>query len=190
MGLSCVLTLCWVSAGGYLSEEFGKKVRLNEGQVKAVKAYKARVVALTSERAELRDWMQNMTEEVVKLRSDLRHITTVPAHAEGRKEKARYGLRVAVGELTEVRDGMQAAQDDLLVARDGLQAAQTELQVVRDELKSSQNELRVTREELRAARDELCNKAALLDAARREASEVVSSIEHMTEECHGLRGDL
>ena len=43
---------------------------------------------------------------------------------------------------------------------------------------------------LRAARDELRNKAALLDRARREASEVVSSIERLTEECHGLRGDL
>ena len=43
---------------------------------------------------------------------------------------------------------------------------------------------------MRAARDELRNKAALLDRARREASEVVSSIERLTEECHGLRGDL
>ena len=43
---------------------------------------------------------------------------------------------------------------------------------------------------MRAARDELRNKAALLDRARREASEAVSSIERLTEECHGLRGDL
>ena len=97
---------------------------------------------------------------------------------------------MAEGELREVRDGLQAAQDDLLEVRDELQVAQTELQVVRDELQSSQNELRVTREELRAARDELRNKAALLDGARREASKAVSSIERLTEECHGLRGDL
>ena len=43
---------------------------------------------------------------------------------------------------------------------------------------------------MRAARDELCNKAALLDRARHEAYEAVSSIEHLTDECHGLRGDL
>ena len=43
---------------------------------------------------------------------------------------------------------------------------------------------------MRAARDELRNKAALLDRARREAFEAVSSIERLTEECHGLRGDL
>ena len=76
------------------------------------------------------------------------------------------------------------------MARDGLQATQTEIQVVRDELQSSQNELLVTREELCAARDELRNKAALLDGAHCEASEAVSSIERLTEECHGLRGDL
>ena len=72
----------------------------------------------------------------------------------------------------------------------GLPTAQTKLQVVKEELQSSQNELRVAREELRAARDELHNKAVLLDRALREASEVKSSIEHLTEECHGLRGDL
>ena len=76
------------------------------------------------------------------------------------------------------------------MARGGLQAAQTEFQVVRDELQSFQNELRATREELRAARDELRNKAALLDRARPEASEAVSSIERLSEECHGLRGGL
>ena len=50
-------------------------------------------------------------------------------------------------------------------------------------MQSSQNELRATREELH-------NKAALLDGARREASEAASSTERLTEECHGLGGDL
>ena len=62
--------------------------------------------------------------------------------------------------------------------------------MVRDELFMSQSELRGSREELRAARDELRNKTALLDGARREASEAISSVERLTEECHGLRGDL
>ena len=81
--------------------------------------------------------MQNMTKEVVKLKSDLSHTMAARAQAEGREEKARDSLRVAEVELLEVRDGLQAAQDDLLKVRDGLQAAQTELQVVRDELQSS-----------------------------------------------------
>ena len=126
----------------------------------------------------------------MKLKSDLRHIGMARVQAEDKEEKARDGLRFVESELQEVRDGLQTAQDDLLVVRDGLQAAQTELQVVREELQSSQNELWVAREEPRAIRDELHNKAALLDRAHCEASEVVSSIERLTDECHGLRGDL
>ena len=167
-----------------------KRARINEGHVKAARVYKARVAALTSERAKLRDRMQIMTEEVMKLRSDLRHTTTARAQVEGREEKAQDDLRVAEGELQEVKDELQAAQDDLLVAKDRLEAAQTKLQAVKDELQSSQNELRVTQEELCAARDELRNKSALLDGACREAFEAVRFIERLTEECHGLRGDL
>ena len=62
--------------------------------------------------------------------------------------------------------------------------------MVRDELFTSQSELRGSREELCVARDELRNKTVLLEEARCEASEVVSSVERLTEECHGLRGDL
>ena len=88
-------------------KSLAKRARLNEGRIKAVRAYKERVSALTSERAELRDRMQSMTEEVVKLRSDLRHTMTARAQAEGREEKARDGLKVAEGELREVRDRLQ-----------------------------------------------------------------------------------
>ena len=52
-----------------------------------------------------------MTEEAVKLKSDLRHTSTARARAEGKEEKAREGLRVAKGELREVRDGLQTAQN-------------------------------------------------------------------------------
>ena len=76
-----------------------KRVRLNEGRVKAARAYKARVAALTSERAKLRDRMQSMMEEAVKLRFDLRHTTTARARVEGKEEKARDSLRVVEGEL-------------------------------------------------------------------------------------------
>ena len=58
-------------------KSLAKRARLNESHVKAARAYKATVAALTSERVELRDRMQNMTEEAVKLRFDLRHTTMV-----------------------------------------------------------------------------------------------------------------
>ena len=76
-----------------------KRASLNEGRAKAAKAYKAKVASLTSERAELQARMQNMTEEAVKLKSDLRHTSATRAGVEGREEKAREGLRVAEGEL-------------------------------------------------------------------------------------------
>ena len=171
-------------------KSFAKRARLNEGHAKAARVYKARVTALVSERAELRNQVQNMTEEAVNLKSDLRHTMSARARAESREEKAWDSLKVAEVELRGVMDGLQATQDDLLEARDRLKAAQTELQVVRDELQSSENELRAPREELRVAKDELHNKAMLLDGAHRKASEAVSSVERLTEECHGLRGDL
>ena len=42
-----------------------KKAKLDEGHAKAARVYKARVASLTSERAELRDQVQRMTEEGV-----------------------------------------------------------------------------------------------------------------------------
>ena len=107
-------------------KSLAKRARLNKGHVKAARVYKARVAALTSERAVLRHQMQNMMEEAMNLQYDLRHTMTERARAEGREEKARDGLRVAEGELREVRDQLQAAQDDLLVAREGLEATQTQ----------------------------------------------------------------
>ena len=82
-----------------------KRARLNEGHVKAAGAYKARMASLTSERAELRARMQNMMEEAMKLKSDMRHTSMAGARAEGREEKARDGLRVVEGEFLEVGMG-------------------------------------------------------------------------------------
>ena len=69
-------------------KSLAKRASLNEGHVKAARAYKAKVASLTSEQAELRARMQNMTEEAVKLKSDLRHTSTARAQAKGKEEKA------------------------------------------------------------------------------------------------------
>ena len=74
----------------------------------------------------------------MKLKSDLKHTTSVCAWSQGREDAARNSLRAVEGEL---RDELRAAQNDLLEARDGLQAAQYELQMVRDEILTSQGEL-------------------------------------------------
>ena len=171
-------------------KSLAKKAKLIEGHVKAARVYKARVASLTSERTELQDWVQWMTEEVVKLKSYLKHTSSALARAEGREDEARNSLRAAEDELREVRDELRATQNDLLEAGDGLQSAQYELQMVRDELLTSQGELMESKEELRAAKDELRDKTTLLDGPRREVFEVVNSAERLTEECRGLRGDL
>ena len=57
-------------------KSFAKRARLNEGHDKVARVYKARVTAPVSERAELRNQVQNMTEEAVKLKSYLRHTTS------------------------------------------------------------------------------------------------------------------
>ena len=104
-----------------------KSASLNEDRAKAARAYKAKVASLTSKGAKLRARMQSMTEEAVKLKSDLRHTLMARAWAEGREEKAREGLRVAYVELREVRDGLQTAQNELRAAREELQTAQDDL---------------------------------------------------------------
>ena len=96
--MSCASTLCCVLAGGYPSKEFGEKGQSERGSCQCRRAYKAKVASLTSELAKLRARMKNMMEEAVKLKSDLRHTSTVLAWAEGKEEKAREGLRVAEGE--------------------------------------------------------------------------------------------
>ena len=62
------------------------------------------MASLTSERAKLRDRVQSMTEEAGRLKSDLKHITSARARAEGREDEARNSLRAAEVELWEVRD--------------------------------------------------------------------------------------
>ena len=90
-------------------KSLAKKAKLNEGHVKAAHVYKARVTSLISERTELRDRVQRMTEETVKLKFDLKHTSLARALAEGTEDEARNSLRAAEDELQEVRDELRAA---------------------------------------------------------------------------------
>ena len=181
-----------------------EKAKLNEKHVKIARIYKAKAASLTSERTELQGRAQRITEEVEKLKSDLKHTMSAHARAESREDEVRSSLTTVEGELLEVRGELRVAQDELAETRDVLQSAQYELQTVRDELISSRGELRESQEELRASNGELCDKVAhldvarreasearaLLEVARREASEAVSLAKRLKEECHGLDGDL
>ena len=68
--------------------------------------------------------------------------------------------------------------------------AREELRVAEDELWTVREELQVARDELYVVWDELHIKATILSLVTQEAFEAVSSVERLTEECHGLRGDL
>ena len=74
-------------------KSLAKKAKLDEGHAKATWVYKARVASLTSERIELRDRVQRMIEEIVKLKSDLKHTTSARARSEGREDEAQNSLR-------------------------------------------------------------------------------------------------
>ena len=52
------------------------------------------------------------------------------------------------------------------------------------------DELQVARDELHMVWDELHVKTTTLNPVSQEASEAVSSVDRLTEECHGLRRDL
>ena len=145
-----------------------------------------------------------MTEEVERLKSDLKHTTSARARAESREDEVRRSLTATEGELREVREALQAAQNDLSEAREGLKSAQCELQMVMEELITSRGELRDLQVELRAVNGDLNDKETQLEAARREASEgkvlletarresfeASSFAERLNEECLGLHADL
>ena len=69
-------------------KSLAKRASLNEGHAKAARAYKAKVASLTSKRAKLRAQMQNMMDKAMKLKSYLRHTSTMRARAEDKEKKA------------------------------------------------------------------------------------------------------
>ena len=53
-----------------------RRASLNEGSARAVKSYKAKVASLTFEKVGLRAQIRDLTEELVKHGSDLKHAST------------------------------------------------------------------------------------------------------------------
>ena len=76
-----------------------RRANLNEGSTKPVKSYKSKVASLTSEKASLRAQIRDLTEELVKHRSDLKHALTARVRAEDKEKKTQKDLRVAKDEL-------------------------------------------------------------------------------------------
>ena len=71
-----------------------RRASLTEGSARAAKSYKAKVAFLTSERAGLRAQIRDLTEELVKHRSDLKHTSTARVCAEDKEKNARKDAKV------------------------------------------------------------------------------------------------
>ena len=86
-----------------------EKAKLNERHVRIARIYKAKVASLTSGLAELQERAQHMTEEIERLKYDLKHTSSARAWAESRVNEVRSSLTKAEGELREVRSELQVA---------------------------------------------------------------------------------
>ena len=78
-----------------------------------MRAYKAKVASLTSERAELRARIQSLTDDVLGCKSDPKHTSIAKASAKDRDKKAIEGLRSVKDELRVVKEEFQATRDEL-----------------------------------------------------------------------------
>ena len=95
------------------SKGLARRASLTEGSAKVKKSYKAKVASLTSERAGLRAQIRDLTEELVKHKSDLKHASTARAWAEDKEKEARKDVKVVEDELWLARDELQVIKGDL-----------------------------------------------------------------------------
>ena len=142
-----------------------RRASLTEGSAKAAKSYKAKIVSLTSERAGLRAQIRDMTEELVKHRSDLKHASTARARAEDKEKKVRKDVKVVEDELRLAREKLQAVKGDLC-------AKVMALDQVRQEALEAGNSVERLTEELDKLRMDLERQEAL--ASRR--GEVIAEL--------------
>ena len=96
------------------------KAKIKEKHVKIARIYKAKAASLTSERTELQERAQRMTEEVERLKSNLKHTASAHARAESREDEVRSNLAMVEGELWKVRGELQVVLNNLIETRDGL----------------------------------------------------------------------
>ena len=75
-----------------------EKAKLNERHVKIARIYKAKVASLTSER-HVQERAQHMTEEIERLKYDLKHTSSARARAENKEDEVRSSLTTAEGKL-------------------------------------------------------------------------------------------
>ena len=81
-----------------------RRASLTEGSARAAMSYKAKVTSLTSERVGLQAQIRELTEELVKHRSDLKYASVARARAKDKEKEARKDAKVAEDELRLARE--------------------------------------------------------------------------------------
>ena len=90
-----------------------RRASLTEASTKAAKSYKAKVASLASNKASLRAQIRELTEELVKHRSDLKHASVVRVRAEDKENEARKDAKVVEDKLRLAREDLQVVKGDL-----------------------------------------------------------------------------
>ena len=103
-----------------------RRASLTEGSVRAAKSYKAKVASLTSERAGLQAQIRELTEELVKHRSDLRYASVARARAKDKEKEAQKDAKVTEDELRLAREELHAVKGDLWAKMEALERARQE----------------------------------------------------------------
>ena len=103
-----------------------RRASLTEGSAKAAKSYKAKVTSLTFERSSLQAQIRELTEELMKHRSDLKQASAARAVAEDKEKEARKDAKVAEDELQLAKEELQAIRGDLWTKMVALEQAHQE----------------------------------------------------------------
>ena len=131
-----------------------RKASLTEGSARTTKSYKAKASFLTSERAGLQAQIRDLTKELVKHKSDLKHASVARARAEDKEKKVRKDAKVAEDELRLAREELQAVKGDLWTKIAALKRA-------RQEALEAGNSVERLTEELGRLRIDLARQEAL-----------------------------
>ena len=131
-----------------------RKASLTEGSAKAARSYKPKAASLTSKRASLQAQIRELTEELMKQRSDLKHTSAARAWAEVNEKKAWKDVKVAEDKLLLAREEMQAVRGDMWAKMAALERA-------RQEALEAGNYMECLTEELGRLRMDLTRQEAL-----------------------------
>ena len=102
-----------------------RRASVTKGSAKVAKSYKAKVTSLTSERAGLQAQIRDLTEELVKHKSNLKHASV--ERAKDKEKEARKDAKVVEDMLRLIREELQAVKGDLWAKIAALERARQEV---------------------------------------------------------------